>query len=37
MPHTVGEELIKPCVLKMADIVLGKEAATSVIIQQYCP
>ena len=26
-PHTVGEELIKPRVLKMADIVLGKEAA----------
>ena len=26
-PHTVGEELIKPCILKIADIVLGKEAA----------
>ena len=25
-PHTVGEELIKPCILRMADIVLGKEA-----------
>jgi len=36
-PHTVGEELIKSCVLKMADIVLGKDAATSVIIQRYCP
>jgi len=36
-PHRVGEELIKPFVLKMADIVLGKEAATSVIIQRYCP
>ena len=25
-PHTVGEELIKPCILRKADIVLGKEA-----------
>ena len=25
-PHTVGEELIKPCILRMAHIVLGKEA-----------
>ena len=25
-PHMVGEELIKPCILRMADIVLGKEA-----------
>ncbi|KAK3885513.1 hypothetical protein Pcinc_010254 [Petrolisthes cinctipes] len=25
-PHTIGEELIKPCVLEMAKIVLGKEA-----------
>ncbi|XP_045117651.1 protein ZBED8-like [Portunus trituberculatus] len=25
-PHTVGEELIKPCALEMAKIVLGKEA-----------
>ena len=25
-PHTVGEELIKPCILRMADIVLGREA-----------
>ena len=25
-PHTVGEKLIKPCVRKRADIVLGKEA-----------
>jgi len=28
-PHTVGEELIKPCILRMADIVLGKEAVKS--------
>ena len=26
-PHTVGEELIKSCVVKMAINVLGKEAA----------
>ena len=26
-PHTVGEKLIKPCVHKIADIVLDKEAA----------
>ncbi|XP_076358915.1 protein FAM200C-like [Tachypleus tridentatus] len=25
-PHTIGEELIKPCALEMAKIVLGKEA-----------
>ena len=25
-PHTIGESLIKPCVLKMADKVLGKDA-----------
>lgn len=25
-PHTVDEELIKPCALEMAKIVLGKEA-----------
>ncbi|CAM1298524.1 Uncharacterised protein r2_g811 [Pycnogonum litorale] len=26
-PHTIGENLIKPCALKMAEIVLGKECA----------
>ena len=25
-PHTIGETLIKPCILKTAGIVLGKEA-----------
>ena len=25
-PHTIGESLIKPCVLKMANKVLGKDA-----------
>ena len=25
-PHSIGETLIKPCVLKMADIMLGKDA-----------
>ena len=25
-PHTIGKTLIKPCVLKMADIMLGKDA-----------
>ncbi|XP_076359052.1 protein FAM200C-like [Tachypleus tridentatus] len=25
-PHTIGDELIKPCALEMAKIVLGKEA-----------
>ena len=24
--HTVGDTLIKPCVLKMADLMLGKDA-----------
>ena len=32
-PRTADEELIKPCVLKTADIVVGKEAATSAFIQ----
>ena len=26
-PHTIGENLVKPCALKMAEIILGKEAA----------
>ena len=25
-PHTIGETLIKPCILKMVDIMLGKDA-----------
>ena len=30
--HTIGEKLIKLCILKIADIVHGKEAATSIFI-----
>ena len=26
-PHTIAEEVIKPCALDMAKIVLGKEAS----------
>ena len=26
-PHTIAEELIKPCVLQMSKIVLGKKAS----------
>ena len=28
-PHTISETLIKPCILKTADLVLGEEAEKS--------
>jgi hypothetical protein len=39
-PHTIGEILIKHCVLKLVEIVvgngLGEKTCTSFTIKQYC-